>query len=71
MIINPLILLGRSDLIPALHANSLRRLGAGAKSAITMTKDLCTISDWTPAEIAARQDATADLAVKAWPSKPK
>ncbi len=36
-----------------------------------MTKGLCDISDWTPKEIAARQDAMADLAVKAWPSKPK
>ncbi len=42
-----------------------------AKSAIAMTKGLCDISDWTPKEIAARQDAMADLAVKAWPSKPK
>jgi hypothetical protein len=42
-----------------------------AKSAIAMTKDLCTVSDWTPHEIATRQEAMADLAVRAWPSKPK
>ena len=42
-----------------------------AKSAIAMTKDLCAVSGWTPQAIATRQDAMADLAVKAWPSKPK
>jgi uncharacterized protein DUF262/uncharacterized protein DUF1524 len=42
-----------------------------AKSAITMTKDLCAIDEWTVKEIATRQEAMADLAVKAWPSKLK
>jgi len=42
-----------------------------AKSAIALTKDLCVTSDWTVAEIAARQNSMADLAVKAWPTKPK
>jgi hypothetical protein len=42
-----------------------------AKSWITMTKDLCSIADWTAAEIAARQLAMADLAVKAWPTTPR
>jgi hypothetical protein len=42
-----------------------------AKSAIAMTKGLCALTDWTPKEIAVRQDAMADLAVKAWPSKPR
>jgi hypothetical protein len=36
-VIDPLILLGRSELISVLHANSLQRLGAGANSAITAT----------------------------------
>jgi hypothetical protein len=42
-----------------------------AKSAIAMTKDLCILPDWTPPTITTRQEAMADLAVKAWPSKPK
>jgi hypothetical protein len=42
-----------------------------AKSAVSMTKELCSVADWTPREIAARQEAMAELAVKAWPSKPK
>ena len=41
-----------------------------AKSEITLTKNLCSLADWTPAEIAARQSAMAELAVKAWPGKP-
>ena len=41
-----------------------------AKSAIKMTKDLCTFSHWTPVEIDARQRTLAKLAVKAWPIKP-
>jgi predicted small metal-binding protein len=40
------------------------------KSAINMTKMLCEFSEWSPAEIDARQDKLADLAVKAWPRKP-
>jgi hypothetical protein len=35
-----------------------------------MTKDLCSNADWSAKEIAARQEAMADIAVKAWPSKP-
>jgi hypothetical protein len=42
-----------------------------AKSTITMTKDLCAFPDWTAKEIVTRQEAMADLAVKAWPNKPK
>lgn len=41
------------------------------KSAIKMTKDLCDFSQWTAKEIEARQDRLADLAVKAWPGKPR
>jgi hypothetical protein len=32
MVIDPLILVGHTDLVPVIHANSLRRLGAGAQS---------------------------------------
>lgn len=42
-----------------------------AKSAIAMTKGLCAITDWSPGEIAKRQEAMAAIAIKAWPSKPK
>jgi Protein of unknown function (DUF1524) len=42
-----------------------------AKSAIKMTKDLCDFSEWTAKEIEARQDKLAELAVKAWPGKPR
>jgi hypothetical protein len=41
------------------------------KSAITMTKKLCDLPAWTAKDIGDRQEAMADLAVKAWPSKPK
>jgi hypothetical protein len=41
------------------------------KSAIKMTKDLCSFSQWTAAEIEVRQRGLAKLAVKAWPVKPK
>jgi Protein of unknown function (DUF1524) len=42
-----------------------------AKSALAMTKNLCSYINWSAKEIAERQEAMADLAVKAWPSKPK
>jgi hypothetical protein len=42
-----------------------------AKSALKVTKDLCDFSEWTAKEIEARQDKLADLAVKAWPAKPR
>jgi hypothetical protein len=41
------------------------------KSAIKMTKDLCDFSEWTAKEIEARQEKLADLAVQAWPGKPR
>ena len=42
-----------------------------AKSAITITKNLCAFAAWTPKEIAERQESMAELAAKAWPGKPK
>jgi hypothetical protein len=36
-----------------------------------MTKELCDFSEWTAKEIEGRQDKLADLAVKAWPGKPR
>ena len=42
-----------------------------AKSAIKITKDLCGFAAWSEAEIEARQHKLADLAVKAWPGKPR
>lgn len=41
------------------------------KSALTITKDLCSYTDWSAKEISTRQEAMAELAVKAWPNKPK
>lgn len=44
----PLVLLGRGDILADLHDNSLRRMGAGAKSAITMhaAVALAQAGDW-------------------------
>ncbi len=41
-----------------------------AKSAIKLTQDLCTYTEWTAANIEARQEKLAGIAVMAWPGKP-
>jgi hypothetical protein len=48
LVVEPLILLGRVDLLPTLHANSLQRLGPKAKSSLTAdaARDLATADEW-------------------------
>ena len=47
-VIDPLILLGRADLVAALHANSLQRLGAHATSELTVpaVRSLAEAEEW-------------------------
>lgn len=56
--------------VKAANAEFSEKRSHFAKSTINMTKDLCELTEWTPAEIDARQNKLADLAVKAWPRKP-
>jgi hypothetical protein len=42
-----------------------------ADSQITLTKELASLSQWSPAEIDSRQRMLAKLAVKTWPNKPR
>lgn len=66
-----LTLLARRLNSKAANADFAEKKKHFAKSAIKITQHLCDIPEWTERQIEARQDKLADLAVKAWPGKPR
>jgi hypothetical protein len=65
-----LTLLGRRLNSKAANAGFAEKKQHFAKSDIQMSKELCQYTQWTAAEVDARQRALAKLAVKAWSSRP-
>jgi hypothetical protein len=68
VVVDPLILLGRGDVLAALHANSLHRLGAGKQSSVTVAAALALgkAGEWAHAreilDLARRGVANIDVA---------
>ena len=67
-----LTLLGRHDNKPgeAENRNFAAKKGAYVRSAIQLTRDVGTCTDWTPQEVAKRQRRLVDLAARVWSFEP-